>query len=412
MIGPRCRPLAVAAIACMGCGSCTFDLPDVRATSRGSGGTAGSGGTLITMHACSQAAFDAAYSSASPGDTLAFPPGRCEITWSGSTEFAKTNLVIQGQGTSNTILSGVHWTTSGSGANGLRITGIKFLGPTSEVLFDAQLSGGNRPEGIRIDHNEFEDVYTVTQWGAAEKTGGVIPYNCVVDNNVFTVGSHSYTLNYVWGDCDSTEDFPFSLGTADGVYFEDNVVDDPSGYMEHFIASRCGSRYVVRHNRFNVNAWDPLEANDSADGGGRANGIRGSWTTEIYENEFVFDPSNNRIIYLRGGQHVIWNNRLNNNQSDGGITLTSYNIAPGGYCSYEECTTGDKTCSDGRWCDLINHTYVWDNRYNCGSDMTSCSSGSTVASVDDNSGTVVQGADYFLSQAPEYSPLAYPHPRR
>jgi hypothetical protein len=373
-------------------------------------GTEGSAATH-TMQACSQAAFEAAYASASPGDTIAFPPGRCEITWSGSTKFAKTNLVIQGQGASDTILSGVHWTISGSGANGLRITGIKFLGPTSGVLFDAQLSGGNRPEGIRIDHNEFEDVYTVTQWGAAEKTGGVIPYNCVVDNNVFIGGSHSYTQNYVWGDCDSTEEFPFSLGTADGVYFEDNVVNDPSGDMEHFIASRCGSRYVIRHNRFNLLAWNPLDAHDSNEGSGRANGIRGSWTTEIYENEFVYSGTNKQIIHLRGGQHVIWNNRVNINKSDGGIKLTSYSIANGD-CSYQECTTGDKICSDGRWCDLINHTYVWGNRYNCGSDMTSCSSGSTVTAVDDNSGTVVQGADYFLSQASGYSPLTYPHPRR
>lgn len=72
---------------------------------------------------------------------------------------------------------------------------------------------------------------------------------------------------------------------------------------------------------------------------------------------------------------------MNINQSNGGIKLTSYNIA-NGQCSYRECTTGNRICSDGRWCDLINHTHVWGNRCNCGSDMTNCSSGSTVSAID------------------------------
>lgn len=364
-----------------------------------------------TMSACTQVAFNTAYSNALAGDTIGFPAGLCEITWSGSTEIAKTNLTIQGQGIGTTILADVHFNVRGANANGLRITNIEFSGPTYGVLFDFQLNDGNRTESIRIDHNKFNDVYVVTNWGRAENGNSIVPYNCVVDNNIFAAGINSYTQNYVWGDCDATQDFPFSLGTLDGVYFEDNLVTDASGYMDHFIASRCGSRYVIRHNRFDVCAWDPIDAHDSNEGGGRSNALRGSWTTEIYENEFFYSLGTRRIIHLRGGQHVIWNNRLNLDQSNGGIKLTSYNVYYGD-CTYSECTTGDKTCSDGRWCDLINATYLWNNKYNCSSEMEDCSGGSTVSSIDDANGTVVKDSDYFIEAMPGYTPLTYPHPLR
>jgi hypothetical protein len=59
-----------------------------------------------TMSACTQAAFNTAYSAASSGDTIAFPTRVCSITWSGTTSIHKTNLTMQGSIIGRTILTG------------------------------------------------------------------------------------------------------------------------------------------------------------------------------------------------------------------------------------------------------------------------------------------------------------------
>lgn len=100
---------------------------------------------------------------------------------------------------------------AGASENVLRISAIEFNDPTSGVLFDFTVSGGSH-EDIEIDHNEFDDVYIVTNFGNAENTSGDVPYNVVVHSNHYLIGSSSYTQNYVWGDCDSITEFPFTLG--------------------------------------------------------------------------------------------------------------------------------------------------------------------------------------------------------
>lgn len=368
----------------------------------------------INMSTCTgsndYAKFQAAYNSASNGDIINIPAGTC--SWgANSHQIAKTNLTIQGAGVGSTIInstisgSGIFY-VSGSGGDGLRITGIDFRGPggSDGFVFVAKPNASQRTSNIRLDHNRFYSFGVVTQWGYAENTSGAIPYNCLVDNNNFD--SPTYSTNYVWGDCDATNNFPFSLGTADGVYFEDNVIHAENGNMVHFITGRCGMRAVLRYNSFYLYAWDAIDMHDSYEGGGRSNAKRGSWSMEVYNNKFIFQGRNSgaREINFRGGQSVIYNN-FSDSKSSGWITLQSYNIQNG------ICTHDQVICSDGRFNDRVQNTYIWGNKYNCGSDMTNCSGGTALTSVATD-GYIMQNTDFWFSQMTGYTAYAYPHPLR
>jgi hypothetical protein len=356
----------------------------------------------VTCNGTITSALQAAINAASPYDIISISSGSCSC---GAVSIATQNLTIQGQGTSNTHITspGNFFSASGSKANGLRITGIDSTGPggTDGMFFSVSANASQVISNIRIDHNRFYHWAIATQWGTCESTAGAVPYNCVVDNNVYD--SMTYSSNYVWGDCDATDSFPFTLGSAYGVYFEDNTITDTSGSMVHFITSRCGSRYVIRYNTWNVYAWDPIDMHDSTEGGGRSNGKRGSWTAEVYENKFSYNGTDKRIINFRGGQAVIFNNHYNNLQPTGGVTLQSYQIQDGN-CTYHQ-TIG----KNGAYCDEINNTYIWGNKYNCGTDMANCSSGTSVKSVNAINGFTA-GVDYWMSELPGYTPYTYPHP--
>ena len=375
------------------------------------------GATTRTMTACSSAAFDTAYADAVSGDTIAFPAGSCSISsWPAKT-ISKTNITIQGRGVGTTIInttltSDGCFNTEGSGGNGLRITGIDFRGPggSNGFVFQAKPSGTQRPENIRLDNNRFYNFGVVTQWGYSENTSYPGAYNCLIDNNNFDLPT--YSTNYLWGDCDSTTLFPFTLGTVDGVVFEDNIIHAEDAGMVHFITGRCGLRATIRYNSFYLYAWDALDMHDSYEGGGRANAKRGSWTMEVYHNKFYYEGRNSgaRTINFRGGQSVLWSNYYDGaGDSNGGITLQSYNEAEG-VCTASQCDN-QTPCSDGRYCDHVNRTYIWGNKYNCASDMTNCASGSNITSISTD-GYVTINTDYWMSAMSGYSALAYPHPLR
>lgn len=341
------------------------------------------------MQSCSQAAFNTAYSAAVSGDTIEFPSGSCSINWSGTTSIAKTNILIKGSGAGNTILTGAVFSASGASANGLRVTGVEFRkGPA----FEWNGTKATKLQNVRFDHCKFYNgAYFFSFYGA-------IPFNVVIDSNTFdTITGEG---NYVFGESRSTDNFPFTLGTGDGVYFEDNVINATSA-MGHFIASRAGSRYIIRYNTFNnLVSWDPFDAHDNYED----TSDRGSFTWEIYENKINYPSgTGKRIIHMRGGQGVIFNNYTNLNQSSMGIFLTSYRICAG-------------ASHDQAGIDHINHSYIWGNKMSCGSDITNCSGGVTWPPVNacygKSSVPLIINTDYWTSAMPGYTPYTYPHPLR
>lgn len=346
-----------------------------------------------TMSACTQAAFNVAYTAAANGDTIAFPEGSCSITWVGTAEIAKTNLVIQGQGSGVTILTGAPFSASGGLANGLRVTAIEFRGGPA-----FQWSGTGSIQNVRFDHCKFYNGdYFFDFYGPA--------FNVVIDNNTFdTITGEG---NYVQGGS-VTPAFPYSLGANSngaGIFYEDNTIVNAAS-MSHFISvTRHSGRGTIRYNHFTITAWDTIDAHDNYEG--QSEGGAATW--EIYNNVFhVLSGIDKRIINLRGGQGVIYNNLIDGAQPNF-ISLYSYMI-----CENSVCTIDEPECV---W--HVQSTHVWNNKYNC-PDLTSCDPNDATACCTEGTVTLWSdvercadlrlNTDYWMTQMPDYIGYNYPHP--
>lgn len=233
--------------------------------------------------------------------------------------------------------------------------------------------------------------------------------NCLIDNNTFdTITGEG---NYAFGTiARSSPGFPYTLGTVDALYFEDNIVINPDS-MGHFIAqSRGGSRVVMRYNFFNLYQWDPFDVHDNYEGTSES----GSATFEYYYNVLQYNGTGKRIFHVRGGQGVIWGNIVTGDQG-GGIDWNSYVLCE------EACIKGTSGI-----CSWVNQgDYAWSNKHDCSSLASCdphnmgacCAGGSTWGSEASCSGggssqQLVEDVDYFNLAMPGYTPYTYPHPLR
>jgi hypothetical protein len=335
-----------------------------------------SNGATIKASAGSLSAVQAALNTAASGDIIVIPAG--SSTWTGPLKITKTNITLQGNGIGSTVITGNGqvFNTSGESANSLRITGVELRSCTN--CFEASGSGSPKQaiKNLRIDNSKFVNAYIVleTQGGA---TG-------VIDHCTF---QDSYGAR-LYGSNDANVKFPLPLGTSDAVFFEDNVINvSSSGTPPHFIASNSFSKYVIRHNTFNYSKslWDIVDAHGYCEVAGR-----GSATWEIYENTFNLVSSLNRVIHLRGGEGVVFNNKFVNYKPTLAISLTDYS-----YC-HTPCV---QSCSGYPCKDQINRSYFWNNTF-----------GATVLNPVSDCNIVQVSRDYYNSPAVDYTPYTYPHP--
>jgi hypothetical protein len=354
----------------------------------------------MTVHAAatsSLADVTAAYNLCNNGDTLTIPAGTS--SWTSALTVAKTNLIIQGAGSSSTILTGgsggngALFNMTAESANGIRITGINFQscgldsgGITFSKTGSPYCTG---TKNLRVDNCLFSNYDNPAIQFFGDVSG-------VVDHCTWNGGPTSSSCVHVFGSDDPTAPNglsgpPFTLGTSSAIYIEDSTINYTT-HMQHFIASRLGSRYVIRYCTFNwlTNTdWDAIDAHDQYEGPTD----RGSFTWEVYNNLFINGTGGgtDRVFHLRGGQGAVFGNRIQKN-SAWAITIRSYMISDGGQ-SYPQP-------------DQINHAYFWDNKRNCASD----GSGGSTFTVNSDTAELTQGVDYWDSAMPGYVAYTYPHP--
>jgi hypothetical protein len=330
---------------------------------------------IINAGSCSQADVQAAINSAGDGGTVNVPTGNCN--WSGTININRQRLTIQGAGVGQTIItsSGQLFSTAGESANGLRVTAIEFRNCVQCFYFDGSGSPKEATKNFRIDQCKFKNVNIAFETDG-RATG-------VLDHNTF---EDSYGAR-IYGSNDAGASFPFTLGTSDSVYFEDNTITvSASASPAHFIASNSGSRYVLRHNNFNYvpSLWGIIDAHGYCEVAGR-----GSFTWEVYDNTFTIPSGLEKVMQFRGGQGVVFNNTINTGTWP--IVLTDYMT-----CS-PPCVS---TCSGYPCQDQINHAYFWNNK-----------KGGTPFDPTDDCDQVIQlNRDYFTTAMPGYTPYTYPHP--
>lgn len=337
---------------------------------------------------CRFADVQAACNSAASGDVIIIP-SCAQTDWGANTlEIDKSNLTVQGQGVGNTIISGSDTGIYPKGelANGLRITGIEFRNFNMAIY-----NYNNHDEGVknlRVDHCKFlNNAIVFNSYGHI--TG-------VFDHDVFEDISAGFRI---FGDDNATATFPFVLGTSDAIFVEDSTLLVNNTCPSHFITSRTGSRYVIRHNTFTYNigcGWvATIDAHGMCEGSDFEQ--RGSFTFEVYNNTINGTAgANGKTFQFRGGQGVVFNNNITSyNINTPYLFLDDYRV------SQSDCATScyQGCCTTYPCTDQINHTYVWNNTFMGGPlDVESC---------DEN--FIKLGRDYWTTD-PGYVPYTYPHP--
>lgn len=264
-----------------------------------------------------------AINSASDGDTVVVPAGSCTITQ--QIQIVNKAITIQGAGAGATILTSgmaiqdgyvipmLYWPTKAS-SNVSRITGIWFHGGCCAVGGGSGYNGAlvitGNSGNFRFDHGRL----TMTRQGAIrfrDYVRGVLDHNTLECNGLaFFV--YADVFHDTWGNAGAFGDNSWAtdntFGTAEALYFEDNVfVGNQGGTWCGFVDGDSGLRAVMR---FNDN-HDGSYGNHGLETSGRPRSAR---HMEYYRNNFsweeVFFPGS---MAIRGGTARVFDNHTFNN---------------------------------------------------------------------------------------------------
>lgn len=354
--------------------------------------------TTVTANSCSQSDVQAAIASAGPNGTVIVPAGSC--IWSLLT--IKEGLTLQGAGAGSTVITigssntgcdGNPIPANGSmvcvmpdlsaitGSQNIKITGFTFNGNNSGYgLVWVYGSGYNASlpyRNIIIGNNTFENTGTTGGNGntciyVSGQVRGVV-YNNIFDRcempwRVFGNGDTRELLNSAF--------VPFSYGSSDSLYFEDNTIqystafnstEDAAGWIE----SGQGGRWVVRFNTWNMaNAsgvaefWDVH--GDQNFQGGNINGQTSTMISEFYHNTITNAPTSSvyRWVDHRGGWGIFFDNSFSGGEPGADIEVNQY--AAGGASTsgcYNQIVNPDGTTYSGPDLTVAN-TYFINNTVN------------------------------------------------
>jgi hypothetical protein len=268
----------------------------------------------------------------------------------------------------------------------MRISGMTLLGYVGTYENDHRGIQLDSVQDFRVDHIWFNNFpgWAIGTWNPHGRDSYNTDERGVIDHIKITntyklrfralnpTGGGLYDVTWAYGinaggDGGWEEDISNLLGHYDGIkniiYIEDSVF----AQCRHAITCNQNMFYVARHNIFYPN--DPYMQVD-------VHGFNGGRGLEVYDNTLIGPNRAQQIaIGVRGGGGAVYNNVFVNEQV--GVELLR---DPGSY--------------DSRW--PVHNLWVWNN------------SGATTDFVDGDS--YVQGVDYFLYAAPNYTPYPYPHP--
>jgi hypothetical protein len=301
--------------------------------------------------ACSTAVFLAA-----SGDTIIVPADT--VTWSKSLTM-RVGVVISGAGIDKTIITGTgqmfQYQPNTPASNELfhikkfTIDGNNVSNTTG--IYVANTSTTAILKNILIDSCKIEN----TKATAIYIQGSIYGLICknIIRKNSLTfrfLGNNDYS----WSDA-------LHHGTADFIYVEDNTIDS------NYIMTDCGwgTRYVFRHNTFNMGSTDitAIDAHGNLHNDGSPTGLRGCVGVEIYENTFTNCNRGSINLYdQRGGSGIVFNNSATGSTSGCNLIIVVR--------EEDDNSAGDmgsqyypvKTSHPGY--DPVEKTYLWNNTLN------------------------------------------------
>jgi hypothetical protein len=265
-----------------------------------------------------------AVAQAKDGDVVAIPAGNA--SWNSTLKISKSITLIGAGVSSTTVTRATGFTGALVYIGGLsadvpvRVSGIFFdnvvkadygVGDRIAIVIENSFRASWGYTKIRVDHCKFSN-------GQRQLTWHNWAYG-VVDHCAFQkIGNEAIFLsgddNYAWQR-------PIIPGTANAVYIEDNsfTIDNTVGFSDgtapgSWIYHQEGGRSVTRHNTFDATAYTRSADVQFYDCHGnqnyytgKGNDFRGTPMVEIYNNMFHV-VSAYRMIYLRGGSDLVYNN--------------------------------------------------------------------------------------------------------
>jgi hypothetical protein len=358
-----------------------------------------------TAASCSFDDVSAAVAAANRGDTVMVPPG--EVVWPSTLTITK-GLTLRGSGIDVTIIHGGVTVTGDDDCivfyrpdaiatatdEPFRVTGFTFNGNwNSSGVYVVHGDTVNVITKVRIDGNKFVDIGNVSYSMRAVGIQGLV-YG-LVDNNRFI---DCYKSVDVYGKDWYSWNFPVSLGTVNSLYIESNTfVHTDARVVSAITSGGLGGRYVFRYNSIsNPFDYDILDVHGNLQpvtSQYSPNGSRGVPCVEIYENTVVSDRGSHRLLHLRGGTGIVYDNSVTQTRS----TDTCIGLIE------EDGVMGFVSGPPGY--DTIKDTYIWNNRVN----------GTLIVPIlwDQYTPSYIRlGIEYYLEdpRLHGYTPLIYPHP--
>lgn len=172
---------------------------------------------------------------------------------------------------------------------------------TNGICGGVMLTGGtttNKLTQVRIDNNEIKNADSPNGSMRGVLVCGVV-YG-VIDNNVFTDNEKS--IDSYGTDRPMWEDLSVELGTANSIYYEDNVFNSWSS----FHSSGAGGRYVSRFNTYTLTHSGNGEQTIFDLHGNQNGGNYGTMQGEIYKN--TVNAYDNFCFNQRGATARYWGN--------------------------------------------------------------------------------------------------------
>lgn len=278
----------------------------------------------VVALSCSAKDVQAALNLAQTGEMVLIPPGECD--WGTSVVTGVAGIWLRGSGKGVTTIkrsapvtsTGAEFLLQFDCANGklLEISDLSFVGNDENQTEAQRLVDQDNGLGLKNGCKDFKiHDATFSKFSNAGLTisggGRGVIYNNEFISNFKCQATPVSCLGYgvaVYGN-GAWDPTPLSsqLGSADFVFIEWNYFED----NRHAVASNNGSKYVVRYNQIattqRARNFGPIDAH------GKGSSPRGSRLWEIYENTLIdlsTTKNNTTSISLRGGDGVIYNNRI------------------------------------------------------------------------------------------------------
>jgi hypothetical protein len=292
----------------------------------------------------------AAINSAAPGDIVTVAEGTA--TWTHPLVITK-GIILKGAGKNKTIIKGnispagtymvVYQPSNPSANEPFRISGFTFDGQgvnSALLLKNWTTIPINK---IRIDHNYFTGGTSRNLYVLGTIYG-------VIDNNEFYhVPSTPSILFGPNGHDNAWSYLTFDFGTADNIYWEDNVITS----NDCLIQCDYNGRYAFRHNTiyfvYQSNGFYPL-----FDAHGNQPNLHSTMGIEIYENTIVSTYKGGCLVDQRGGKALVYNNIVSAPESVSTKVREEY---------YDSVTPPANNPISGQP-QHVSDSYYWNNKMN------------------------------------------------